>query len=353
MLDKNKKWLLVFFTIPPVLILLVVGLVNYVIDPMNIFQHSNKFNNMQSYFDERKIKSYIISQKKNEYNGLLLGSSRVTYYDTTNIKKYKIFNYAFGSGGPYEFQYVIDNYRKNNQLDNLIIGIDFMDATLAKKSTYQKEVGKYNQIFEEIDNSNNLEKFFKNYFLIDMFKNSITNLKRSLTNNPGPKSYNRKNIASVNKVNERKVINTAAYRSKKLYQLDSYKGHDENLINILRELKNKNKDANFFVFTTPLSKPFLDEIMKNDDLSKIYFDWINSLVEIFETVYFTTFYSDIAINYEKYSKDGDHYYPFVGNELLSYIVDNDKSNKFINIKDNILEINKKNLETILKKIRVN
>jgi len=347
---NKKKWLGVFFTIF-IIPVIAIGVFNFIIDPMNIFMHSNKFNNMRYYFDERKIKTLFLSHHKEDYNGLLLGSSRVTYYNPYDIDKLKIFNYSVSNGNPYEYKYFIDYFKKKNNLDYLIMGIDFLDVTFIKKHTYETEISKNKKMFDEIDNSSTLELFANNYLNIDMTKQSLKNLKRYITNRTEHRAYNRNNFVLTDKVAEKKVKELAEERSQTYY--DRYIGYDENFTNILKEVKNQNKSAKILVFTPPLSKPFLDAIMANKTLKKYYYKWINDLVDVFGTIYFTTFYSDISRNYQRFSKDGDHYYPFVGTEILKFIFNENLSKHKVNIIDNIIIIDKNNKNAVIGMLKQN
>jgi len=83
-------------------------------------------------------------------------------------------------------------------------------------------------------------------------------------------------------------------------------------------IKKSNKNSNFIVFISPLSQPFLDTISQDKRLRQYYFDWISTLIEVFEEVYTFSMPNKYVIDYHIYSLDGDHFYPIVGIDFRNY-----------------------------------
>jgi len=346
---NGKIWIKVWTILILILISIVAGF-NYVIDPMWMFQHSYKFNNLQNAFDEKKLKTLYLQNNHKKFNSLLIGSSRTTYYDQNEFKNMKVFNYAFSAAKPYEYTDFIDNFKKNTKMKYLIIGIDFFDCIIKKDENKSKVLMKNRELLEDIENGNSLIYFIQNYCTIDMIKYSITNLYRYGTHKTGHRSYNRNNVAFVDKRNEKEVEKLALNRSKEYYaHAFSY---DDNLRMVFNKIKSNNPDTKIIIYTTPLSKPFLDSIFNDEKLKKYYFMWIKDLVNSFDTVYFTTYYNDLSLKYKIYSIDGDHFYPFVGKEITQFISAGEETNSTINISNNIMKINK-NLENLKSKIKNN
>ena len=80
---NSKKWTKIFviFTLSSIVF---IGLVNYIVDPLWIFNHSNNFNKLQYGFNERLLKSYYIKYRENILDNkdtLLLGASTATYFN--------------------------------------------------------------------------------------------------------------------------------------------------------------------------------------------------------------------------------------------------------------------------------
>ena len=73
-------------------------MLNFIVDPLWLFNHSNKFNQKQGSYDERQLKSnYLYYNLKDNFDGILLGSSRATYVDQNDFENMKIFNYSVGA----------------------------------------------------------------------------------------------------------------------------------------------------------------------------------------------------------------------------------------------------------------
>lgn len=62
---KSTKWIKIFFGLSLIGVLFVGG-VNYIVDPLWMFDHSNKFNQKQDGFDERQQKQtiFILNHKE-------------------------------------------------------------------------------------------------------------------------------------------------------------------------------------------------------------------------------------------------------------------------------------------------
>lgn len=296
-----KKWLKIWFGITAIVIPLIVGL-NFFIDPMWFFSHSNKFNSLQVDFDERLQKSIKLKYNENLNNidTLLLGSSRSTYYNQNKFGNMQVYNFAFSGAYPYEYKYYI-NYAKalkRDEFKNIILGLDFYGCG------YKKEKKEKPDYLSDLDK--NPLYILSNYVSLDASKYSFNNIAKSISNHAGGRSYNRKNIVFVDKQNTKKVEERADSRSKAYWKNMSY---DENYVNILQDLKNQNQKSKFIIYTTPLSKPFLRVLYRDKKLKEYYFRWIKDMVFVFDKVYFFTLPNKLSENYTIYSKDGDHFYP--------------------------------------------
>jgi len=84
------------------LLLLLLAL-NIVVDPMCYMNWQNAFNSKRVNFDPRVQKTNSIIHIRNSYNGILLGSSRMAYVDTSLFANCRVFNYGLGSIYPEEY----------------------------------------------------------------------------------------------------------------------------------------------------------------------------------------------------------------------------------------------------------
>jgi len=307
---NSKQWIKNYFLIV-FLFLLSISLFNIIIDPLGIFKHSFHFNSLQNGFNERLQKTAQIKYKENinDYNTILLGSSRVTYYNKKSFGELKVFNYSFSDGNPNEYSKYIEFTKelKNKPFKNIILGLDFFSTSLNNQRIDDKSL--------ELVKSN---KVLLNFLSFDLTKQSIKNIKKSINKSPQHRAYTREDIAitkiedkqSVRKVAEKRAINYKNYEN--YYYNEKYK-------DILLDLKDKNKTSNFIIFTTPLSKPFLNRIFNDTQLYNSYYRWIKDMVYTFDEIYFFTYKNKFSEFYDILSKDGDHYYPESVKEISTLI----------------------------------
>lgn len=309
---KSKKWV-VSFSMVSFLLIGSIGFFNYLVDPFNIFSHRNILNSLGLDFNERLQKSaYLKYNSSQNYDAILLGSSRATFYNQKNFRGMNLYNFSFSGAMPVEYNNYLEFAKKNNSqpFSKIILGLDFYTFN----STYHK-----NQ-FSKIGSK--FSFFFKNYFSLDTMKYSIINCKRSLFQTTGHRSYDRDNIVHSDKVNVDRVRFLSKSRSENYYS--TFKDYNKNYKKILQSLKYNNSKSKFIIYTSPLSKDFLDVIYKDKKLLEFYFIWLENIVSVFDEVYFFTIPSELSENYELYSIDGDHFYPEVG-VIIADILTADKS----------------------------
>jgi hypothetical protein len=304
----TKKWLTLFFTCF-FLIVGVIGIFNYIIDPFNIFSHKNRCNTLAVGFNERLQKSaYLKYNSAQNYNAILLGSSRATYYSFKAFNKLLLYNFSFSGAMPIEYNSYLEYAKKHNhkQFSTIVLALDFYTFNRDYQGENMVELG------------NKFLFFLNNYFSLDTMKYSIINCKRSLLHTTSHRSYNRENIVFSDKVQNEKVQLLAKVRSKTYY--NSFKNYDKNYTIILNNLKKNNKTSNFIIYTPPLSKEFLEVIYKDKKLLNFYYLWLNQLVDIFGNIYCFTIQSELSEHYEKYSLDGDHYYPQISSIIVKILM---------------------------------
>ena len=128
----NKlQWLKYFFLLSTLFIFLLSS-INFIIDPLWTFSHSNIFNNAQPGFNERQQKTNrAYFGTINQYNALILGSSRTTYISQQDFHGVHAFNYAAGSMSPYEYGGWIEVAKKikGAKFDYIFIGLDFFASS--------------------------------------------------------------------------------------------------------------------------------------------------------------------------------------------------------------------------------
>ena len=132
--QKFLKYVAIF----SILLLLLTAFVNYVVDPLWIFTHNNKFNSKQLSFNERQQKTNFLYFNKIKYDNVLIGSSRTTYIDPNAFNALgKTFNYAVNGLLPYEYKVLLDNFRiiNGSEPKYIILGLDFFSTNKNKNKT--------------------------------------------------------------------------------------------------------------------------------------------------------------------------------------------------------------------------
>ena len=338
-----KKWVEIWFSFLS-FSLILIGVFNYLIDPMWIFSHTHPFNKLQRAFDERKLKSMYLKNNPKKYDTLLLGSSRTTYYNQNHFNNMKVFNYSVSGAKPFEFIDFIENFKRYNKLENLIIGFDFFGCMLRYRENIATRVNANRSILREVNGRNQLEHLLFNYLTLDMTKHSLINAYRSITNSSSFRSYNREmeNIVQTEIVSS---VHVSIKEAERLYPKNHL--YIPNFSNILLDVRNTAKDANIIVFTTPISKTMLQVIYGSNGLLVNYHNWIKDLVDVYQKVYFTTYLNPLSMEYERYSRDGHHYYPFATTEIAKYLSNGVLSKDRLDITKSVTVITKENIDTFL------
>jgi hypothetical protein len=179
---NEKKWLKVWVTV--FLLFPLIALFNYVIDPYGLNQmfsirgvnYFKKSNTGYTY----RFKTNIVMD--NEFETLLLGTSRTGVMDPDVVKKYRE-GEAFSFDAPIstiEMQYKIFKYvMEFNDIKNLIYGVDFMsfNGSRLPKVNFKE----FTQLEENIVEKKRIYNF-DIYFNWDTFKSSWDVIYRNITN---------------------------------------------------------------------------------------------------------------------------------------------------------------------------
>jgi hypothetical protein len=170
---NSKTWITLW--IGTTLIIPLIALVNYIIDPfgMNnhyLFKGYNNVKKTNTVYTYRVKTNTIVNH---QFDTLLLGTSRVGVMNPKVIDKYlkgKSFNFAIPASTT-EIQYQIFLYNlKFNRIKNLIYGIDFM--AFNQHRTIQKDFKDYAEVQKKIEKGTILSNYDL-YFNLKTFKESL------------------------------------------------------------------------------------------------------------------------------------------------------------------------------------
>lgn len=256
-MKKSKNWVVIFIC----LVFICLGIltsINYIIDPLWTFSHSNRFNNKQSDFNERQQKTNLVYfQGFEKYDGILLGSSRSTFINQNHFTNMNIFNLALNSIYPYEYEKYIDFVKKikNRDLRYIIIGADFYNTSIPKNIKFEEP---------EFYIKNTTKAFYRYKMLLskDTLKYSERNYKNTKINSNI--YYDRNNIKYQEKVSEKE--RQLRYKISLEHHLEALNNknyiYNENYKTILEKIKDKNKNTKFIIFTSPISSNLLASIIQ-------------------------------------------------------------------------------------------
>lgn len=309
-----KKWLKIYLTVL-FGILISVSLFNYLMDPLWCFSHKNHFQSAQGTFNERQQKINLMYFQPFKYDGLFLGSSKITIHDPTIISHHgKIFNLAFDGMRPYEFNEYIEYAKKLNhkEFKYIIIGLDF---THIEKNPNEFHINKY------LKNTTSAGYRYKILFSYDTFIRSIKNFKYSVfkKHNNGFKSYDQNHIAHAYKKDPQYVHSLiqesviSMKNSDLIYDRNNY-------LKAIEQLKQNNPNTKFIIFTTLLPYPILHKLFESKTNQLTFELWLNDIYNEFGPFWHFLYKNQIIYDYEKYFVDPAHYTSEVANCINNKII---------------------------------
>ncbi len=300
---NSKKFLKVVFGFSFSIIFLIF-FINYIVDPLWLFQHSNKFNQKQGSYDERQLKTnYLYYNLKDNFDGILLGSSRATYVNQNDFENMNIFNYSSGAMHPYEYKFYIDFAKKikGKELKYIIIASDFF-------GTNRTDIKSRIDPKKYIDNTINYNRY-KLLFSIDTFNKSFKNIRYSFKDRD---LYYDRNTVKYHKIIPRddmiKKHIVSIKESTNLVSDPNY-SYDSQYITMLKTIKNENPNTKFIIYTSAVTSDLFVSIIKNANRWEEYKKWLNELIEVFGEVNHFMYINSVTKNLDNYYDD-NHAYPF-------------------------------------------
>lgn len=335
----GKKWIKIF-SIITLLSIGIVGSINFIVDPLWNFGHTNRFNKIQLYFNERQQKSnHIYFNGLDQYDSLLLGSSRATYIDQNDFHNMNLYNYAMESMYTFEYEEYLKFAKeiKGKEFKYIIVGTDFYHSVKRKIELYENP-------YHYIENTKSHFYRYRILASLNAFKRSLKNIESNLRKHPN-KYYTRDNVKNRKKVSEKERVKQYTYHLKrhtKLFLEDNYK-RDKEYINLLKRLKEDNPNSKFIIFTSPITADLLVSIIKNGDLIEEFELWLREIIEVFSEVHHFMTINSITTNLQNYPDD-DHLYP----KYMKLLANKVSSKKNSNIpKDFGVLLNENNIDSYI------
>jgi hypothetical protein len=318
-MNPHKNWLrklIRAFVILVAVIVLPVMSFNILVDPLWLFSHENKWNDIQQGFNERQQKVNTLTYSDQSVDALLLGSSRSTYVNQHEFDDLNVYNLAVSSMLVEEYNGYIEyaERKKGEEFDYIFLGLDFF-ATNKYRAEPKRPPSYY------IENANSYMYRFKSIASIDTFKKSLIDFRSSLANEPvftDHRYYSRKNVAKpfeapLDLVKKRVETNLYEhYKNREKYE------YDPSIKTMLEQLKQNNPHTKFIVYTTPVTFPRMAVELQQDSYWEGYSQWLKDLVTIFGEVNHYMTVNDVTMNLDHFI-DSHHFKPAIGSKIVDDI----------------------------------
>lgn len=304
MINSYKKWCTLFLLAIGSVTFVTVA-VNYLVDPLWCFRHINRYNRNAIIIDQRLQKTNEITFGNNEYDAVILGSSRTELVNQNEFGNCKAFNYAIPALTPEEYLPYL-NYFKSRTGDRakcIFIGLDFFSTTKSRPI-------QHNRPEYYISQANEQHYRLKTLLGLDTLRLLI----KAKFNKKQYFKYDRANnllIPNAIPAEELKRIfnNRLEMFKTSFYNKDTYQ-YDTKIINIYSEVARTNVSNNVIVFITPESQPLYEYLIKSGRFED-YARWLTDIVQTFGGVYNFMYLNTITRNTDNYV-DADHFYPRIG-----------------------------------------
>ncbi len=297
-------------------ILSIVIVVNYINDPLWVFNHQNFSNKTQLGFNERQQKTNRIYFDDKNYDSILLGNSKVTYINQNNFKKGRLFNYAVSAMNIDEYDGYIDFFKEVTKKapKYILLGIDF-NSCLKNTKIHSYQAPEF-----YINNSKSALYKFKHLLSYSTFMHSIRNLtkfldkKKAIYNNENVKikvGFKKQHPENYEPNLEKIIKNIKVTYPDAIY--------NKKLIESFKKIKNNNQASKIIAIFLPDLFPYFT-INKNRN---IYERCLSDATQIFGAKNIFNFMKmdKVTANVNNYY-DGSHFRDYIGDLILQKISEN-------------------------------
>lgn len=311
-----------------------VALINYVVNPMWVFNHPNYFDIKQLDYDERQQKTNYLYFQDSDYENVILGSSRTTYLNAKVFEKSlgKTFNYATNGMTPYEYKVFLANFAKltGEEPKNIILGLDFFGM-----NTHTNQL-----FFNDKYYTQSQESFYRLKLLYNLgaLKNSLNNIKQTFKDRKA--HYNKSYIKHI-PIKSHGEIQADINGTLKNFIPFNY---DKEIFSFYQNLQRQYKRSKFIIFTPPIT---VEQIMLNhkNGLDEKYFKWLKELVSLFGRVNHFMYPSAFTKNSDNFY-DANHF-----NARSGKLLSEDMLNKIKNKLEYGIVLDKNNLNDFIQNYR--
>ncbi|WP_456273210.1 hypothetical protein [Bacillus sp. AK031] len=309
----SKQWFIKLLATSMVFVIVpVAGIMgfNYWMDPLWNFSHQHSFNDYQIGFNERQQKTNMINSEDFDYDGLMIGTSRVTYMNHHDYEGQKVYNYSLSSLHIDEYLPYIEYAVEKNDTDFETIYMElYFNSFNDDLANNQQDPSVY------IDKAEDPLYKFTSLFSLSTLESSMENYKISKENSyDGPRSYTRDNVAQTTFPNDGVPGSWGRFVERFKKEAEVPFAYSEQYKSKLENIKQKYPETEFKVFTDPIPAQRLDLILNEEDQRKAYERWFKDMIDVFGKVYSFQGHTPVTTNIDNYF-DWFHYYPSVGHQM--------------------------------------
>jgi hypothetical protein len=286
------KYLKTYFAVVLTL-LLVIGLINLLVDPLWYFK-GNQMTGINPPWNERISKTNLFLNHKQNYDCLLIGTSRSTLFDTNLLEQNRCFNYSF-SGGKLEEYVTYLTYLKTQGIQPKKI---YVEIELSSFDRREKP-----RTFAAVTDTLPAYRAY-------LFSGNVLQLSlRTLT-----QAYE---FARLYDQNFRGILSDAIPDYEPEFSTDWEQNEcDPKRIEFFRQLRQIFPEASFVGFVAPVSgwRVFNDSYVSG--LLACQLAGIHQVASFYDQVYDFTVPSAVTTRTNN-TYDGDHYYPRVYRQVAN------------------------------------
>jgi len=287
-----KKYLLSFLLTFFSLTLIGLG-INYYIDPLWLFEHTHQLNRFQYGFDTRKQKSHRLYFGRQQYDALLLGSSRLVAAQPADFHHENLFNGAVEAMQHWEFKHHLAFFIKaKGEPKTVYIGLDFLDSgspkALTNKSVYWSDLDQWGYRWRML-------------MSLDALRYAIrgANYSHQVTQFPGDKlmysrdGYQLDRLYSLEESNQRRKTDLINFRQ----QIANFE-YQPQMLKSIQSIREHYPGIELVLFSTPISNTLYD-LYQQENLITTYRTWLCQM-----------------------SQEADQFYDFMGDNLVTANISN-------------------------------
>jgi hypothetical protein len=310
---NEKKWIQTNILISSLVILpviLYIMIFNFIIDPYWYFNHKNEWNDYQLGFDERELRTNKVVAEEKEYNALLIGTSRLTYWNQYSFEENQVFNYSLSSMALKEYVPYIKFAEENLKGDINKVYLEIYYGSFDNQNYGHKPPSDY------LTEKENVVDKIKKMYSVETYKRARENFNISRENKfDGPRTYNRDNVGSTTIGNYNYKPLLEKIEKSNVDEREPVTADFNEYRKTLRSIEKETKHLEVLPMTEMIPMGRLAYIWSYEKDKEIYKKWIKTTVNEFGELYI--FHKTNKFTTDgKYWFDLHHYYPEVAEEMI-------------------------------------